>query len=123
MASLITFFAHDTDKKRASRNAWRTPETTLHLLALFGGWPGALAAQHNDAQEIDTVFGFFVSRVNTHFDMDQQLARVRHPMALKVWVTPERFHFETDPSSIEAEVILSRNLNDMHAHWQWLRRE
>ncbi|MDC6210374.1 plasmid replication protein, CyRepA1 family, partial [Ralstonia solanacearum] len=67
----------------------------------------------NDAQEIDTVFGFFVSRVNTHFDMDQQLARVRHPKAVKVWVTPERFNFETDPSSIEAELILSRNLNDM----------
>ncbi|MHA6847039.1 plasmid replication protein, CyRepA1 family [Ralstonia syzygii] len=66
----------------------------------------------NDAQEIDTVYGFFVSRVNTHFDMDQQLARVRHPKAVKVWVTPERFNFETDPSAIEAELILCRNLND-----------
>lgn len=46
LASLITFFAYDADKKRASRNAWRTPESTLHLLALCGGWPGALAAQH-----------------------------------------------------------------------------
>ncbi|MGN7100326.1 plasmid replication protein, CyRepA1 family [Ralstonia holmesii] len=67
----------------------------------------------NETQEIDTVFGFFVSRVNTHFDMDQQLARVRHPKAVKVWVTPERFNFETDPSAIEAELILCRNLNDM----------
>ncbi|AMP70785.1 hypothetical protein PP715_13975 [Ralstonia solanacearum] len=67
----------------------------------------------NEAQEIDTVFGFFVSRVNTHLDMDQQLARVRHPKAVKVWVTPERFNFETDPSAIEAELILCRNLNDM----------
>lgn len=46
LASLITFFAYADDKTRASRNTRRTPETTLHLLALCGGWPGALAAQH-----------------------------------------------------------------------------
>ena len=27
------------------RNARRTPESTLHLFGLLGGWPGALAAQ------------------------------------------------------------------------------
>ncbi|WP_368671188.1 DUF1294 domain-containing protein [Cupriavidus sp. IK-TO18] len=46
IVSLTTFFAYADDKTRASRNTWRTPETTLHLLALCGGWPGALAAQH-----------------------------------------------------------------------------
>ncbi|AAP85921.1 CSD domain-containing protein (plasmid) [Cupriavidus necator H16] len=46
LASIITFSAYADDKTRASRNTWRTPETTLHLLALCGGWPGALAAQH-----------------------------------------------------------------------------
>ncbi|MBP0638683.1 cold shock and DUF1294 domain-containing protein [Cupriavidus sp. AcVe19-6a] len=46
LASIITFFAYADDKTRASRNAWRTPEATLHLLALCGGWPGALSAQH-----------------------------------------------------------------------------
>lgn len=45
LVSVITFFAYADDKTRASRNTWRTPETTLHLLALCGGWPGALAAQ------------------------------------------------------------------------------
>ena len=24
---------------------WRTPESTLHLLELLGGWPGGLVAQ------------------------------------------------------------------------------
>lgn len=44
-ASVVTFLAYALDKSAASRNAWRTPENTLHLLALLGGWPGALAAQ------------------------------------------------------------------------------
>lgn len=43
--SVITFVAYALDKSAAQRNAWRTPESTLHLLALVGGWPGALAAQ------------------------------------------------------------------------------
>ncbi len=44
-ASLITFFAYAVDKSAARQNTWRTPESTLHFLALAGGWPGALLAQ------------------------------------------------------------------------------
>jgi len=44
--SLIAFIAYAIDKSAARKNEWRTPEHTLHLLALFGGWPGALLAQH-----------------------------------------------------------------------------
>lgn len=44
-ASLIAFFAYAFDKSAAIRNQWRTQESTLHLFALLGGWPGALAAQ------------------------------------------------------------------------------
>lgn len=44
-ASLITFGCYASDKSAAQRGAWRVPESTLQLLALFGGWPGALAAQ------------------------------------------------------------------------------
>lgn len=44
-ASLITFFMYAQDKSAAQRNALRTPERTLHFLALAGGWPGALCAQ------------------------------------------------------------------------------
>nr|WP_295768290.1 DUF1294 domain-containing protein [Rhodoferax sp.] len=43
--SLITFVAYAMDKSAAKRGNWRTPESTLHLLALAGGWPGALCAQ------------------------------------------------------------------------------
>ena len=43
--SLITFFAYWKDKAAAQAGRWRTPESTLHVLALMGGWPGALLAQ------------------------------------------------------------------------------
>jgi uncharacterized membrane protein YsdA (DUF1294 family)/cold shock CspA family protein len=45
VASALAFLAYAFDKSAASRNAWRTRESTLHLFALAGGWPGALAAQ------------------------------------------------------------------------------
>ena len=35
---------HEFDGHRHVR-ARRTPENTLHLVAVFGGWPGALVAQ------------------------------------------------------------------------------
>lgn len=46
-ASVIAYIAYYLDKSAAKNNPrGRTPESTLHLLALAGGWPGALAAQH-----------------------------------------------------------------------------
>ncbi len=44
-ASIMAFAAYALDKSAAQNNHWRTPENTLHLLGLIGGWPGALLAQ------------------------------------------------------------------------------
>jgi len=43
--SLLTFIVYALDKSAAKKGAWRTQESTLHLLSLAGGWPGALIAQ------------------------------------------------------------------------------
>lgn len=43
--SIMTFIAYAFDKSKAQRGEWRTQESTLHLLALLGGWPGAALAQ------------------------------------------------------------------------------
>ena len=43
--SSITFAVYWRDKAAARSQRWRTRESTLHALALLGGWPGALLAQ------------------------------------------------------------------------------
>ena len=45
LMSAGTFTMYALDKYAAKRSAWRTPEATLHLFELIGGWPGALVAQ------------------------------------------------------------------------------
>ena len=45
LMSAVTFVAYALDKHAAQREKWRTPEATLQMLALLGGWPGAFAAQ------------------------------------------------------------------------------
>jgi uncharacterized membrane protein YsdA (DUF1294 family) len=44
-ASAITFLAYWFDKTAARNAQRRTPENSLQLLGLVGGWPGALIAQ------------------------------------------------------------------------------
>jgi uncharacterized membrane protein YsdA (DUF1294 family)/cold shock CspA family protein len=44
-ASALSLALYAKDKRAAQHETWRTPEDTLHLLALLGGWPGALVAQ------------------------------------------------------------------------------
>jgi len=43
--SAVTFFAYALDKSAARSGSWRTQESTLLLMGLAGGWPGALVAQ------------------------------------------------------------------------------
>ena len=43
--SAITFIAYAIDKSAAQNDRWRTQESTLHMFALIGGWPGAFFAQ------------------------------------------------------------------------------
>jgi uncharacterized membrane protein YsdA (DUF1294 family)/cold shock CspA family protein len=43
--SLLTFALYADDKSRAKRGDWRTPERTMHLYELAGGWLGGFVAQ------------------------------------------------------------------------------
>ena len=44
-ASAASFAAYAIDKRAAAAGRPRTRERTLHLIDLFFGWPGGLAAQ------------------------------------------------------------------------------
>ena len=63
--SLIAFIAYALDKSAAKNGRWRTKESTLHLFAFLGGWPGALLAQNrlrhkSSKAEFKNVFWFTV---------------------------------------------------------------
>ena len=64
--SLFTFIVYALDKSAAKAGRWRTPEKTLHILALIGGWPGALLAQQklrhkSQKQPFRIIFWFTVA--------------------------------------------------------------
>lgn len=60
----------------------------------------------DNAQLVDCVFGIFHAGINTHFDIDQQLSRVRHPKQVNVWVDDTTFSFETDANVIRHEISM-----------------
>jgi uncharacterized membrane protein YsdA (DUF1294 family) len=43
--SLLCFLAYAKDKSAARSGGWRTKESTLLMLGLLCGWPGAVLAQ------------------------------------------------------------------------------
>lgn len=45
LMSLVCGFSYLKDKSAAEEGEWRTPEATLLMLGLLGGWPGAIVAQ------------------------------------------------------------------------------
>lgn len=64
--SALTFVVYAMDKNAAQRDSWRTPESTLHLLSLLGGWPGATIAQQtlrHKSQKKEFRFMFWVTVV------------------------------------------------------------
>lgn len=55
--SLISFRCYANDKRKAQEKDWRISESTLHLTALLGGWPGAFLAQRQFRHKVSK-FGF-----------------------------------------------------------------
>ena len=60
-----------------------------------------------DEEFYDSVYGIYEALINGHTEIDQQLARVRHPKSVKVWVSPRRFNFETHFDVIKADLLCS----------------
>lgn len=63
-ASIAAFIMYAFDKSAAVAGRWRTPESTLHALAVFGGWPGALVAQQwfrHKTAKTEFIFAFWAT--------------------------------------------------------------
>ena len=53
---------------------------------------------------VDHVFGIFEAGITTHFDVDQQLGRVRNPGSVAVWICPKSLCYETAPDAVLSEL-------------------
>ncbi|MEO5711575.1 MAG: DUF1294 domain-containing protein [Nocardioidaceae bacterium] len=65
LLSGLAFLMYGADKSAAEQGRWRTAESTLHTIALVGGWPGALVARRvfrhkTTKQPFRTIFWFTV---------------------------------------------------------------
>jgi hypothetical protein len=67
----------------------------------------------NGTRAIDGVYGLFESRVNSHFEIDQQLARVRNPGFVRVWISPQVFSFETEFDVVREDFLTDQTANSV----------
>lgn len=70
----------------------------------------------NKAKYIDCVYGFYENRINTHTEIDQQLGRVRHPKEVHIWISAERFNFETEFDVVRSDQLSKDFLTKTYNH-------
>jgi uncharacterized membrane protein YsdA (DUF1294 family) len=89
--SAATAFAYWSDKKKSETASWRTPEKTLHLLELLGGWTAAFVSQRLFRHKITKVeyqFTFWLIGVfHQYLSLDY----------LHQWRYITRFHQSIEP--------------------------
>lgn len=52
----------------------------------------------------DVIYGVFETGTTDHFQCDQQLARVRHPGRVCVYVAPGTYHLDVEPNVVEGDL-------------------
>jgi len=65
------------------------------------------------------VVGFFDAAVTTHFEMDQQLARVRNMREQHVWVSPARLYLEYEVDAIRRSILERGELPEVLKGFDW----
>ena len=66
-----------------------------------------------EAHMFTHVFGLFGAGITTHFDMDQQLARVRNTKEQHVWVSPALRFFEYEVDAIRGSLLANGALPEL----------
>lgn len=97
----IAFLAYWIDKRRAARASdRRIPESTLHVLGLMGGWPGAVIAQErfrHKTQKTSFRIMFWVTVLLHGFGITWTLWELSQKFGSKTANrSPLQIHFSTD---------------------------
>ncbi|WP_175809026.1 plasmid replication protein, CyRepA1 family [Burkholderia cenocepacia] len=72
-----------------------------------------------DRPQFTHVFGFFGAAVTTHFEMDQQLARVRNMREQHVWISPARLYLEYEVDAIRQSILSRGELPEVLKGFDW----
>jgi len=70
----------------------------------------------NDAKNVDVVYGFFENDITHHFEIDQQISRVRHPKEIKVWISSRRMNYELDVAIVKDDILRNNLLANVASH-------
>ncbi|MFM0420023.1 plasmid replication protein, CyRepA1 family [Paraburkholderia aromaticivorans] len=65
------------------------------------------------------VFGFFDTAVTTHFEMDQQLARVRNMRDQHVWISKARLYLEYEVDAVRQSILSRGELPEVLKGFDW----
>ena len=76
----------------------------------------------NKAKYIDCVYGFYENRINTHTEIDQQLSRVRHPKEVHIWISGERFNFETEFDVVKSDQLSTDFITKTYNHLEKIEK-
>jgi len=83
--SALSYASYGADKRRAQKGEWRIAESTLHLLELLGGWPGAFLGQRrfrHKTSKASYQFSFWLIVFAYQFAAFDSLHDWRHSIAL-----------------------------------------
>lgn len=96
--------SQQTRTQRLLRNITTAFETNLDVLVASPSVGTGIDISFEGQCVVQNVFGLFLGNIVTHFDIDQQLARVRVPGTVKIWVEPQILRHESLPEVIEREL-------------------
>lgn len=65
------------------------------------------------------VFGFFGAAITTHFEMDQQLARVRNMPEQHVWISSARLFLEYEVDAVRQSILSRGELPEVLKGYDW----
>lgn len=73
----------------------------------------------DELPQFTDVFGFFDAAVTTHFEMDQQLARVRNMQDQHVWISPARLYLEYEVDAVRQSILSRGELPEVLKGFDW----